>query len=316
MEGVMDHTMRSLLSSIGGMDYLVSEFIRVSQNAIPVTGFRRLVPEIEKNSQTEYGHPVHVQFLGSNAERIAQSAINAVAAGATHIDMNFGCPAKRVNGHGGGSVLLQTPEQLHEIMSSLYKALPNHIGLSAKIRLGYEDEALLFENVSAIEDAGTQTLTVHGRTKKDGYRPPARWEKIGDINARSKMRIIANGDIENFDALMRCHDITGCVDFMIGRGSLSNPFIFQQLKTKLQAEDALHSNSIDTLTREPLLQLVEQYQKNLRKECDEFATMGRLKQWCAHLRKHYPYIETNLRELRNTTTIEEFLHLLDKIERD
>ncbi|WP_272642958.1 tRNA dihydrouridine synthase [Marinomonas mediterranea] len=313
MEGVMDHIMRSLLSSIGGMDYLVSEFIRVSQNPIPVTGFRRLVPEIDKNSHTEHGHPVHIQLLGSNAERIAQSAINAVAAGAKHIDMNFGCPAKRVNGHGGGSVLLQTPEQLHLIMSSLQQVLPSHIGLSAKIRLGYEDESLLFENVSAIEEAGTHALTVHGRTKKDGYKPPARWEKIGEINARSKMRIIANGDIDDFETLMRCHEMTGCVDFMIGRGSLSNPFVFRQLKHRLESEG--HTVKTEQNKKEPLLTLIDQYQKNLRGECDEFATVGRLKQWCAYLKRHYPYIEANLRELRQTTTAEEFLALLDKIER-
>ena len=149
----MDHTMRNLLSEVGGMDYLVSEFVRVTQYAIPAHTFKRLVPENANQAKTKNHHPVHTQLLGSNPELMAESAFNAVQSGATHIDVNFGCPAKRVNGHGGGSVLLQTPSALYEIMSNIRKQLPEHIPLSAKIRLGYEDEALLLDNVAAIENA-------------------------------------------------------------------------------------------------------------------------------------------------------------------
>ncbi|MGP3372513.1 tRNA-dihydrouridine synthase family protein, partial [Escherichia coli] len=145
---------------------------------------------------------------------MAESAINAIEAGATHIDVNFGCPAKRVNGHGGGSVLLQTPDALYDIMSTIRKNLNSDIPVSAKIRLGFEDESLLFDNVAAIESAGVGTLTIHGRTKKDGYKPPARWEKIGEIQDNTKMIVVANGDIIDTHSLLRCQSITGCHHFM------------------------------------------------------------------------------------------------------
>lgn len=304
MEGIMDAIMRDILSSIGGMDYLVSEFVRVTQHPIPESNFQRLVPELRKYSVTSFQHPVHVQLLGNNPDKMAESAINAVNAGATHIDVNFGCPAKRVNGHGGGSVLLQTPDQLYAIMSALNHILPKHIPLSAKIRLGYEDEDLLFDNVAAIEDAGTKVLTVHGRTKKDGYKYPARWEKIGKIRTQSKMKVIANGDIDNIHSLVECHQITGCTDFMIGRSCLSNPFIFQDLREGLAGQ-------VSTSRARELYDIIENYLRAIQEHYDdEIVMLGRLKQWVSYLRQNSPQIRDNLQALRQTTTSPEFMRIL------
>ncbi|MBM6552105.1 tRNA dihydrouridine synthase [Marinomonas ostreistagni] len=301
MEGVMDHTMRALLSKIGGMDYLVSEFVRVtSQNASPLA-LKRLVPELAHDALTSSGHPVHVQLLGSNPTTMAATAQNAVAAGATHIDLNFGCPAKRVNGHGGGSFLLQEPTALFNIVESVRKALPDNILLSAKMRLGYQDEALFMDNLMAIEQAGAAKLTIHGRTKKDGYGPPARWEKIRMAQQCSSMEIIANGDIYDLDSLDRCRDITGCQHFMIGRGSLANPFIFRELKG---GEQGSYDELFDVMTS---------YMETLSEHYDDFATLGRIKQWSAHLRRQWPIIADNLKAIRSTQTIGELKQLLTTI---
>ncbi|MEO9276110.1 tRNA-dihydrouridine synthase family protein [Marinomonas sp. 5E14-1] len=304
MEGVMDHTMRELLSSIGGMNYLVSEFVRVTQYPIPTSTFQHLVPENKNNAQTAYQHPVHTQLLGSNAKLMAESAINAIEAGATHIDINFGCPAKRVNGHGGGSVLLQNPNTLHTIMKTIRSELPESIPVSAKIRLGYEDEALLFDNVAAIEAAGTNKLTVHGRTKKDGYKPPARWEKIGEIQDRTKMLVVANGDITNITSLLKCQSISGCNHFMIGRGSLNNPFVFQDILAELNGETR-------NKQEHELFNLFSIYTMKLQEKYDEVATLGRLKQWCGHLRFEYTSIRNNLTTLRRSNSIIEFLRNIE-----
>ena len=300
----MDHTMRELLSSIGGMDYLVSEFVRVTQYPIPTNTFQHLVPENRNNAQTAYQHPVHTQLLGSNAELMAESAINAIEAGATHIDINFGCPAKRVNGHGGGSVLLQDPNTLHTIMKTIRNELPKNIPVSAKIRLGYEDEALLFDNVAAIEAAGTNKLTVHGRTKKDGYKPPARWEKIGEIQDRTKMLVVANGDITDVTSLLKCQSISGCSHFMIGRGSLNNPFVFQDILAELSGETR-------NKQEHELFNLFSIYTMKLQEKYDEVATLGRLKQWCGHLRFEHISIRDNLTTLRRSNSVIEFLRNIE-----
>lgn len=303
MEGVMDHIMRQLLSEIGGMDYFVSEFVRVTQYPIPKQSFRKLIPEISQHSTTPSGHPVHTQLLGSNPQTIAMSALQATQAGAKHIDVNFGCPAKRVNGHGGGSVLLTSPETLYEIISTIKQAIPNHIHLSAKIRLGFNDESLLFENVAAIEAAGAQSLAIHGRTRKDGYKPPARWEKIGEVRQKSKMTIIANGDIRDTKSLERCIKETGCYNVMIGRGALANPFIFREIRSGIQTKE-------EDRRVENLIPLITRYIELLAPYCDTFATMGRLKQWCFHLRTHFPTINDNIQELRRAESPEEFINTL------
>ncbi|GAB3485840.1 tRNA-dihydrouridine synthase [Marinomonas epiphytica] len=301
----MDHTMRALLSQIGGMDYLVSEFVRVTQYAIPSHTFKRLVPENQHGAQTRHQHPVHTQLLGSNAELMAQSAYAAHLAGANHIDINFGCPAKRVNGHGGGSVLLQYPETLYDIVSSIREALPKSVVVSAKIRLGYEDEHLLFDNVDAISSAGAQKLTVHGRTKKDGYRPPARWEKIALINERTKMEVVANGDITDFHSLMQCQEITGCNHFMIGRGSLNNPFVFEEIRAALTGQ-------IAKTKEERLYEVFADYAQQLQEVYDEVATLGRLKQWCGHLRFHFPVVKDNLQALRRANSFIDFMQVFEQ----
>lgn len=302
----MDHTMRNLLSQIGGMDYLVSEFVRVTQYAIPSSTFKRLVPENANNARTNHQHPVHTQLLGSNAELMAESALNAVNAGATHIDVNFGCPAKRVNGHGGGSVLLQTPDALYDIMSAIRKTLPSEIPVSSKIRLGFEDETLLFDNVAAIEAAGVGTLTIHGRTKKDGYKPPARWEKIGEIQDKTSMIVVANGDISDTESLLRCRAITGCQHFMIGRGSLNNPFVFRNIQAELNGQ-----NSHADLTA--LAGLFINYTDALKEHYDEVATLGRLKQWCGHLRFGFVEVKENLQELRRCKSVNELTQTFESI---
>ncbi|WP_255826341.1 tRNA dihydrouridine synthase [Marinomonas rhizomae] len=306
MEGVMDHTMRALLSQIGGMDYLVSEFIRVTQYPIPTHSFKRLIPENTNKARTAHNHPVHTQLLGSNAGLMAESALNAIEAGATHIDVNFGCPAKRVNGHGGGSVLLQTPDTLYDIMSTIRKTLSSDIPVSAKIRLGFEDEELLFDNVAAIEAAGVGTLTIHGRTKKDGYKPPARWEKIGEIQDKTKMIVVANGDITDAESLLRCQSITGCQHFMIGRGSLNNPFVFQQIREELNGQEC-------TTNAASLNSLFINYSTELQEYYDEVATLGRLKQWCGHLRFGFEEIKDNLQTLRRCKSTSELTQTFESV---
>ncbi|RNF50608.1 tRNA-dihydrouridine synthase family protein [Marinomonas hwangdonensis] len=306
MEGVMDHTMRALLSKIGGMDYFVSEFVRVTQQPIPTSSFIRLVPEHQNQGRTEHKHPVHTQLLGSNAELMAESALHAVLAGATHIDVNFGCPAKRVNGHGGGSVLLETPQTLHDIMSGIRKKLPAHIPVSAKIRLGFNDEALLFDNVAAIEAAGTNTLTVHGRTKKDGYKPPARWEKIGSIQDKTGMTVVANGDIIDANTLLRCQSITGCRHFMIGRGALNNPFAFHQIRKQLNGE-------VSTSDATDFAELFAHYALALQNNYDDISALGRLKQWCGHLKFEFNPVNHHLYDLRRSQTVTELVNKFREI---
>ena len=123
MEGLTDPLMRDVLTSIGDYDWTVSEFIRITQHVLPVHVFYKFVPELQHQGnlqgKTKHGTPVHVQLLGSDPELLAGNAVKAVALGALAIDLNFGCPAKTVNSHRGGSVLLTEPETVYQIIHTV-----------------------------------------------------------------------------------------------------------------------------------------------------------------------------------------------------
>ena len=223
MEGVIDYLLRELLTELGGVDLCVTEFLRVTDTRLPRSVFYRLCPELKHGSQTRSGTPVHLQLLGNHPERLAWHAAKAAELGARGLDLNFGCPAKTVNRHKGGAVLLQDPELIHDIVKAVRKAVCDSVPITAKMRLGYLDDSLALDNAKAIEDAGASKLAVHARTKLQGYKPPAHWHSIRAIKEAVQIPVVANGDIFSVDDARRCQEITGCLHLMIGRGVLRNP---------------------------------------------------------------------------------------------
>lgn len=233
MEGVTDWAMRDLLTSLGGVDLCVTEFLRVTDKLHPYSVFYRNCPELKTNSKTSSGTPVMVQLLGGQATALADNAARAAEMGAYGIDLNFGCPAKTVNRHDGGAVLLKATERIYKIVSDVRKSVPLNIPVSAKIRLGFDDPSLCIENSIAIEEAGANWLTVHCRTKTDGYKPPAYWEWIPKIKEKTTIPIVTNGEIWTEKDFQTCHQISQTNAYMIGRGAIRDPFIFQKIKEKV-----------------------------------------------------------------------------------
>lgn len=230
MEGVADWAMRDLLSDLGGIDLCVTEFIRVTSNLHPFSVFHRFCPELKTNSKTKSGAPVMVQLLGGQPTALADNAARAAELGAYGIDLNFGCPAKTVNRHDGGASLLKASDRIFNIVSEVRKTVPASIPVSAKIRLGFDDPKACIENSIAIDQAGASWLTVHCRTKTDGYRPPAYWNWIPKIKEKVQLPVIANGEIWTPEDFMRCQQITNADAYMIGRGAIRNPFLFKKIK--------------------------------------------------------------------------------------
>lgn len=227
MEGLTDPLMRRILTQIAHdlgapYDWAVSEFIRVTHYPLPAHVFYKYVPELHTQGCTASGTPVHVQLLGNNPETMAASALVAASLGAKAIDLNFGCPAKTVNNHKGGSVLLDEPKTLYAIIRAVREAVPSHIPVSAKIRLGYTDTSKSGEIGQAVADARADWLTIHARTKVDGYKPPAYWEKIAPFNDLG-LPIIANGEIWNDEHAMRCISQANTPHLMLGRGAVTRP---------------------------------------------------------------------------------------------
>ncbi len=290
MEGLADPLMRHVLTAIGGYDWGICEFVRVTGSVLPNRTFLRTCPELHNGSRTEAGTPMRVQLLGSDPHFMAGNARRLAKHRPAGIDINFGCPAPIVFRHRGGSALLGEPELLHAIVSAVRAEVPRDIPFTAKMRLGIEDDSLAVDCAQAIEAAGADELIVHGRTKVDGYRPPARWHLIDRVRAAVNIPIIANGEVWTVADFRQCQAESGCADVMLGRGALADPLL--PLKVRGEIDDDLRAGW------QTLVPWVAVFWHGVRERVLPKHAGGRLKQWLMLLRRHYPEAEALYQQLR------------------
>lgn len=295
MEGLVDPPLRRILTSIGGVDACVTEFIRVTNSLLPAKVFYRYAPELLHNARTRAGTPVAIQLLGSDPVCLAENAARAVELGAPEIDLNFGCPAKTVNRHRGGSVLLQDPELLYRIVSEVRRAVPAAIPVTAKMRLGYADKTPALTCAQALEAGGAARLAVHARTKSEGYKPPAHWEWLARIREQSRVPVIANGDIWTLEDWRRCREISGCEDFMLGRGLISRPDLARLIQRHHLGQPH------QALSWRELLPLLDDFYQELQQNRPGVKAAGRLKQWLGYLRQQYPQATALFQSLKRAS---------------
>ena len=300
MEGLLDFALRDVLTRIGGVDLCVSEFIRVTDTLLPERVFLRIVPELRHGSRTPAGVLVRPQLLGSDPGCLAENAARLAEMGPAGIDLNFGCPAKVVNRHGGGAALLQEPERLHRIVAAVRRAVPAHQPVTAKMRLGYDDDRQAEDCARAIAAGGAASLVVHGRTKAHGYRPPAYWDRIADVRQAVDIPVIANGEIWTVDDARRCRTESGCTDVMVGRGIVSDP----GLARAIVADDDPAAATAPVGWPDLLPLLAHFWQLNLT-HIEPRAQAGRMKQWLNYLRRSHPAAESAYAVLRTVNAPED-----------
>jgi tRNA-dihydrouridine synthase C len=302
MEGLLDCVLRDVLTRIGGVDACVSEFIRVTNTLLPKRAFLRVMPELLNGGRTLAGVPVSGQLLGSDPICLADNAAQLALLGPAGIDLNFGCPAKVVNRHGGGAMLLQHPELLFRIVREVRRAVPEPMPVTAKMRLGFHDDSRAEECALAIAEGGASQIVVHGRTKAHGYRPPAYWRRIADIRAAIKVPIVANGEIWTSEDAITCRQQSGCQDIMIGRGMVANPGLAWQIRGSLEPGMEVGWHTISPLIREFWSLISPRVVPRHR--------AGRLKQWLNLMRRSFPEAEAmfcELRTINDSSSVEAYL---------
>lgn len=318
MEGVIDAPMRAFLSERGGFTHCVSEFLRVSSEALPPKLFHRHVPELRAGSLTPSGLPVHVQLLGGDPALMAQSAERACQLGALAIDINFGCPAPTVNRHDGGASLLRFPDRIRAIVAAVRAQVPSAIPVSAKLRLGWENPEDIHLNAERAAEGGASWLTIHARTKMQGYSNPVRWEPIGEVRRRlsgpAGIPVIANGEIITLEDFRRCREMTGCEHFMLGRGVLADLGLPERVARELGVEPVgagARGEGVETGLEAALRRFAE--------ICEGHAdgsqyTLRRIKQWLgmAHQKRPFPEPLDWLTELRRSQTLDEAFSALSR----
>ncbi|MBL8327641.1 MAG: tRNA-dihydrouridine synthase [Rubrivivax sp.] len=286
MEGLLDADLRDTLTAVGGVERCVSEFIRVTDRLLPPRVFLRLMPELAQGSRTRAGTPVRAQLLGSDPAVLAENAARLAELGAEGVDLNFGCPAPTVNRHRGGAVLLDEPELVHRIVAAVRRAVPAAQPVSAKMRLGNRDASLMIECAQAIDSAGAAELVVHGRTRLDGYRPPAYWDRIGRIREAVALPVVANGEIWSVDDARRCLAESGCEALMLGRGMVADPALARAIRGEPQPGWAA------------LLPLIEAFWQRIGTRVAPRHRAGRLKQWLNLLRRRHPEAQSAFEAIR------------------
>lgn len=296
MEGLLDFVLRDVLTRVGGVDRCVSEFIRITDSLLPDRVFLRYIPELQHGGRTLAGVPVRAQLLGSDPVSMAENAGRLAELGPEGIDLNFGCPAKVVNRHGGGAALLREPERIGALVAAVRRAVPAHLPVSAKMRLGYDDAHRAVECAQAMADGGACELVVHARTKADGYRPPAYWEQIPAIRAAVRIPVVANGEIWTVADAQRCRAVSGCDTLMLGRGIVADP----GLGLAIRAADSGGEPAF-ALRWATLLPHIADFWRLVCDELDPPQRAGRLKQWLNLLRRRYPEAEIAFQQVRTMT---------------
>lgn len=304
MEGVLDSLVRELLTEVNDYDLCITEFVRVVDQLLPAKVFHRLCPELHNNSRTPSGTLVRIQLLGQYPQWLAENAARAVELGSYGVDLNCGCPSKLVNGSGGGATLLKDPELIYRGAKAMREAVPAHLPVTVKVRLGWDNSDRQFEIADAVQLAGASELAVHGRTKEQGYKAEhINWQAIGEIRQRLSIPVIANGEIWDWQSAQDCMAISGCDAVMIGRGALNIPNLSRVVKYN---EPRMPWPEVATL--------LQKYTR-LEKQGDTgLYHVARIKQWLGYLRKEYSEATELFQEIRALNNSPDIARAIQAIE--
>lgn len=230
MEGVTDQVFRLICKEFGA-DVVISEF--VSSDALS----REVQKSIAKASFSEQERPFGIQIFGSNAESLTTAANYAESMNPDFIDINWGCPVKKIVSKGAGSAILQDIPKMVELTSAVVKSVK--LPVTVKTRTGWESgNRPIVEIAERLQDVGIQAITVHGRTRSQMYGGEADWELIAKVkqNPRLTIPVIGNGDINTPTKAIEYKNKYGVDAVMIGRAAIGNPWIFRDIKSILKGD--------------------------------------------------------------------------------
>jgi tRNA-dihydrouridine synthase B len=250
MAGYSDAPFRLICSELGA-DFAFTGLVSADGLARGQAGSEALMRRIEGEA------PLGVQLFGAGAETMGRAAAVAEREGASFVDLNFGCPAKKVIRKNGGAALMRDIERMAAIAQRVVSEVS--IPVTAKIRSGWNAEERNFLDAGiALEQCGLAAITLHPRSRSEGFSGRAHWEEIASLRERVSIPVIANGDIKTLSDYRSIGIDTGCSCVMIGRGALGNPWIFRQIRDDAgggTAREASRSERLDLLERHIAMQV-------------------------------------------------------------
>ncbi|MEC5128264.1 tRNA dihydrouridine synthase DusB [Verrucomicrobiales bacterium BCK34] len=240
MAGVTDLVFRRICKELGA-DVMVTEFVS-AEGIIQADDRTRVYTEFDDEQR-----PVGVQLFGADGERMAEAARKIIDwKQPDFIDINFGCPVKKVVSRNGGSSLLKDCPVLADVASKIAKGVSNQVPVTAKIRTGWDQEMVNAPEVCKIlEDCGMQAIAIHGRTRAQGYTGEADWEIIDECARTVSVPVVGNGDIATGEDVERRRNSTGVSGVMIGRAAMQYPWVFRDAKHYLETGEHPEPLSIE-----------------------------------------------------------------------
>ncbi len=305
MEDVTDVGFR-LLCKQHGADMVYTEF--VSSDAL----IRHVKSTQNKLTLVEEERPVSIQIYGNDPDAMAEAAEIVEEANPDFLDLNFGCPVKKVAGRGAGSGILKTPELMLEIIDRVVKAVK--IPVTVKTRLGWDDQSkIIVDLAEKIQDQGAVALTIHGRTRAQQYKGEADWTLIGEVknNPRMHIPIIGNGDIIDGTTARQRFNETGVDAIMVGRATFGRPWIFHEIKHYLE-----HGENPEPQPFEWYLDVLKKQINESINRIDEFRGILHSRRHLAAtpLFKGIPNFRGTRIEMLRAETKEELFGILDTIQ--
>ena len=280
LSGVTDLVFRRLVRKYAPHSMIYTEMVSAKE----IHHLKRLpqVMAIAKNEQ-----PISIQLFDCRPDFMAEAATKAVAEGAKTIDLNMGCPVNKITKKGGGSSLLRQPEIAEAIVKTVVDAVD--VPVTVKTRLGWNDKEInIIDFAKRMEAAGADMLTLHGRTRAQGYNGKADWLWIAKVKQALSIPVIANGDIFSVDAAIKCLEITGADGVMCSRGTLGYPFLVGEIDYYLKTGERIAPPTISErleCAKEHLIGLWEykgqkgifQARKHLAWYCKDFPGAAQLR---------------------------------------
>lgn len=268
MAGITDRPFRRMIRQLGGCGLTVSELLSVEAIV------RRQRRTLEMMAADPVERPFTIQIYGSRPEAMADAALQAVAAGADIVDINAGCPARKVLRNHGGAFLLQDPPLLARILTAVRRAVS--VPVTVKIRSGYDATMINFLEIGRLaEDSGVDAITLHPRTRTMRFSGRSDWDHIRQLKAACRVPIIGNGDILVPADAAAMFDTTGCDAVMVGRGVTRNPWLLRQ------TADFLETGAFAPTEPEALLRLCVTVCRETVAAGPPARIMGELKKFCS-----------------------------------
>lgn len=304
MEDVTDPPFRRICRELGA-DVVVTEFIS-SEGLI-----RDVAGSLKKLEFSADERPVGIQIFGNNVEAMVNAAMVAASAAPDFIDLNFGCPVRKIVNKGGGAALLQDLPLLLQITGAVVKSV--EVPVTVKTRLGWDERSKPIVDLALkLQDAGIAALTIHGRTRAQLYGGKADWTLIGEVKNHPSIHIpiIGNGDVTDGSSAKAMLDQTGVDGIMIGRASVGNPWIFRQVHHYLATGSPLPSPGMDERLR-----VCRQHLETSVAWKGEITALLEMRRHYSHYFSGLPNFKPFRMRLMTTVSLAEVYGILDDIER-